>query len=112
MLYNIFSPSHLLTLSPSHPLTLAHIHELMPSVVPMAVSIVTSVWMMIFQVSFFMALFGLMVKNKVNYSLSKPRLPRQPLPLGGVGGGCHSGELEGAFTRRPPPRLRCLRCTP
>ncbi len=50
MLYNIFSPSH--------PLTLAHIHELMPSVVPMAVSIVTSVWMMIFQVSFFMAFKG------------------------------------------------------
>ena len=30
----------------------------MPSVVPMAVSIVTSVWMMIFQVSFFMAFKG------------------------------------------------------
>ena len=41
-------------------------HELMPSVVPMAVSIVTSVWMMIFQVSFFMPTLCFMVKINVS----------------------------------------------
>ena len=41
-------------------------HELMPSVVPMAVSIVTSVWMIIFQVSFFMPTLCFMVKINVS----------------------------------------------